>query len=111
MEAKAMFLLLPSGKVLVMMLTAEGRQNEIATPARARKTMSCVPVRDRPHASVKMDWRIQPVKYMGREPTTSDTEPSSRSVQPQVKAYMDRGLWIVSKLLLPRMDIVTKEAH
>jgi hypothetical protein len=41
-EANAIFLLLPWGKVLVIMLTADGRQNEIATPAQPRKTISCV---------------------------------------------------------------------
>jgi len=45
-----------------------------------------VPFRARPHASVKPDWSKQPVRYMGFEPTTSDTEPNSRRVQPQVKA-------------------------
>jgi hypothetical protein len=42
-EAKAMFLLFPSGNVLVMMLTAEGRQKEMAIPANPRNIMSCVP--------------------------------------------------------------------
>ena len=86
MDANAMFLLLPSGNVLVMILTAEGRQKEIATPAKARNTMSCVPVCASPHASVKADWRRHPTRYIGREPTTSATEPRRRRVQPQVKA-------------------------
>jgi hypothetical protein len=85
-EAKAMFLLLPSGKVLVIMLTADGRQNEMATPANPRKTISSVPVCDKPHARVNADWSTHPVKYIGLEPTTSDTEPRRRSVQPQVRA-------------------------
>jgi hypothetical protein len=86
MDANAMFLLLPSGNVLVMILTAEGRQKEIAMPAKARKTMSCVPVCANPHASVNADCKRQPVRYMGREPTTSATDPRRRRVQPHVRA-------------------------
>jgi hypothetical protein len=54
-EANAMFLLLPWGNVLVMILTAEGRQNEMAIPAKPRKTMIWVLVSARPQASVKPD--------------------------------------------------------
>jgi hypothetical protein len=68
------------------MLTAEGRQNEIAIPAKPRKTMIWVLVSARPQASVKPDWRKQPMRYIGLEPTTSAIEPSSKSVQPQVRA-------------------------
>lgn len=92
MEAKAMFLLLPSGNVLVIMLTADGKQKEIATPASARKTMSCVDVFARPHARVNADCSTQPVRYMGLLPTTSATDPSNSSVQPHARAYMEMGL-------------------
>jgi hypothetical protein len=85
-EANATFLLLPSGNVLVMVLTAEGRQKDIAMPPKARKTINWVPVLDNPHAKVNIDCNIQPVRYMGLEPTTSDTEPSSNNVQPHVSA-------------------------
>jgi hypothetical protein len=82
----AYFLLLPSGNVLVMIETADGRQNEIATPAKARKTMSWVAVVARPQANVNADCKTQPVRYMGRLPTTSATDPSSSNVQPHASA-------------------------
>jgi hypothetical protein len=85
-DANAMFLLLPSGKMLVMILTAEGKQKEIATPAKARNTISCVPVCASPQARVNPDWRMQPVRYIGLAPTTSAIEPRSKRVQPHVKA-------------------------
>lgn len=85
-EANAMFLLLPCGKVLVMMLTADGKQKEMAIPAKPRKTINCVLVFAKPQASVKPDWRKQPIRYIGLEPTTSATEPSRSSVQPHVRA-------------------------
>jgi hypothetical protein len=69
-----------------MVLTAEGKQKDIAMPPNARKTINCVPVFDNPHAKVNIDCNIQPVRYMGLDPTTSDTEPRSSNVHPQVKA-------------------------
>ena len=92
MEANAIFLLFPSGNVLVMILTAEGRQKEIAMPARPRNRMSCEPFCERPQAIVNKDCNTHPVRYIVRLPITSATAPSRRSVQPHVKAYIEAGL-------------------
>jgi hypothetical protein len=86
MAAKAMLRLFPSGNVVVMILTADGRQKEIATPAKALKMISCSPDCERPQARVNPDCKTHPVKYIGLLPTTSEIEPSRRSVQPQVNA-------------------------
>lgn len=69
-----------------MMLTADGKQKLIATPASARNTMSCVAVWARPQARVNADCKAQPVRYIGLLPTTSATEPSSNRVQPHARA-------------------------
>ena len=76
----------------LMMLTADGRQKDAAIPEKARKTMSWVPVRERPQAKVKMPWRKQPRRYMSRLPTTSEIVPQSRRVQPHVREYIETGL-------------------
>jgi hypothetical protein len=91
-DAKATFLAFPSGNDDVMMLTAEGRQNELATPARPRNITSSGPVRDKPHAIVKTDCRKQPNRYIGLLPITSERRPAMRSVQPLVRAKIDDGL-------------------
>jgi hypothetical protein len=54
MDAKAIFLLRPGGKALLIMLTAEGRQKEAATPEKARNNISWVLVFDRPQARVNI---------------------------------------------------------
>lgn len=68
-----------------MMLTADGRQNEVATPAKPRNTIIWVLESARPQARVKQDCRKQPIRNMGREPTTSAMEPIKSNVQPQVR--------------------------
>lgn len=95
MEANAKFLRLPS-KVEVMMLTAEGRQKAMATPLRARKMMISFAFRARPQPRVKNDCSIEPTMYMNREPRASAIEPERRRAQPQVKAWMEDGLYVMS---------------
>lgn len=89
---KATFLLCPVENEPVMMLTALGRQKEMAMPERARKMISWIPVLARPHPNVKMARSTHPVRYIGRLPTTSATDPERRRVHPQVNAYTDAGL-------------------
>jgi hypothetical protein len=91
-DANAVFLLLPCGNAPVMIMTAKGRQKGITTPAKARKMMSCVPVRAKPHAGVSAGCRRQPRRDIGFAPTILVTEARSRRVHPQVKAYMYMGL-------------------
>lgn len=86
-----MFRLWPVENVVVIILTALGRQKDIATPDRARKTMSWMPVLDKPQPIVKTMSSTQPVRYMERLPRTSATEPESRSVQPQERAKTEAG--------------------
>lgn len=74
--AKAMFRCFPGTNAVVIILTAEGRQSELATPAKPRNSMSWPAVPDRPHASVNMLWKKLPRRYMNREPTTSATLPA-----------------------------------
>ena len=50
MAAKARFLLLPGTNASLIMLTADGNEQEVAIPEKARKTMSWAPVFDSPHA-------------------------------------------------------------
>jgi len=81
----AKFRLLPEGKYVMIKLTAEGKQNETAIPAKARNRISCMLVFDRPQASVQTLCMNVPIRYMFRAPTTSATAPDRMSVQPQVK--------------------------
>lgn len=75
-----------------MILVAEGRRNEEATPPKPRKMMICALVCERPQARVEAVWNRQPARYIGLLPTASVIEPSKRSVQPQVREYTDIGL-------------------
>lgn len=86
-----------------MMLTADGRQRLVAIPANPRKRMSSVPVRDRPHASVKALWRALPMRYMLELPTTSAMEPDINNVQPHVRLNIEAGLDIVSGQASPKV--------
>jgi hypothetical protein len=69
-----------------MMLTALGRQKDMAIPLRARKTVNWIPVCERPQPTVKAMSRTQPVRYIVLPPMTSAMEPERRRVQPQERA-------------------------
>jgi len=81
------------------MLTAEGKQKAMATPLRPRKMISSLALRARPHPRVKKDWRIDPTWYINLEPRASAIDPESRRTQPQVKAWMEDGLCVLSVLM------------
>lgn len=91
---KARFLLGPDLKYVIIRLTADGKQNEMAMPASARNTIIWTAVFERPHANVNMLCKNVPSRYILRAPTTSATAPDKIRVQPHVKEYMDVGLWM-----------------
>jgi hypothetical protein len=107
-DAKAKFLRLPS-RVEVMILTAEGRQNAMATPLRARNRIISLALRASPQPRVKNDCRIEPAMYMNLEPRASAIEPESRRVQPHVKAWIEDGLNHASVSILS--DYSMKQAY
>jgi hypothetical protein len=89
--ANAILRRLPGMNVLVMMLTADGRHIDVAIPPSPRNRMSCVPLVDKPHASVNALCRALPIRYMLALPTTSATDPKTRRVQPHVKLKIEAG--------------------
>jgi len=74
-----------------MILTAEGKQNEMAMPLRPRNRMIWVLLRERPHPKMKPACKTQPVKYMKRAPSASAIAPEIRRLQPFVNAWMELG--------------------
>ena len=89
--AKARFRLLPGTKVLVMMLTADGRHMEVAIPPKPRNRINCGPLVDSPQANVKALCNALPMRYMLELPTTAATEPKTKRVQPHVRLKIDAG--------------------
>ena len=89
-QAKPTLRLLPLDTALVSIPTEVGRQSASAIPCMARNMISSIPVRARPHASTKQASRKQPMRYTGRLPTTSATEPASRRHELLVKLRKDK---------------------
>jgi hypothetical protein len=89
--AKAKFLRLLL-RVEVMILTAEGRQNAMAIPLRARKRMISLALRASPQPIVKNDCKTELARYMNLEPRASAIEPERRRAQPQVSVWMEDSL-------------------
>lgn len=75
-----------SGNDDVMILTAEGRQNELATPARPRKMTNSGPECDKPQTIVRTDCKKQPNRYIALLPITSERTPARSSALPLVRA-------------------------
>lgn len=89
---KAKFLLRPDSKYVIIKLTADGKQKEMAMPASARNTIIWAAVFDRPHANVNTLCKNVPSRYILRGPTRSATAPDRINVQPHVKEYIEAGL-------------------
>jgi hypothetical protein len=90
-DANAMLRYDPSGMVLVINKTEEGRQKEIATPWAARNKISSIPVLERPQAIVVITKKNSPRRYIFRPPTMSAMDPDKMRVQPLARELTEAG--------------------
>lgn len=81
----------PVGMLLVMRITDEGRQRDIAIPWAARNRMSSIPVLQTPQAMVVNVRQKVPIRYIFRPPTISATDPNKRRVHPHERAFTEAG--------------------
>ena len=84
-QANPTLRLLPLATALVSIPTEVGRQSATAIPCIARNMINSMPVRARPHPSMKQARRKHPMRKTGRLPTTSATAPAVRRHEPLVK--------------------------
>ena len=81
--AKAMFLICPwFAEKVEIIPTAVVRQKEIVKPWKPRKTISCMPVCERPQASVHAEYNKHPATKEILRPMISASELARRRVQP-----------------------------
>jgi hypothetical protein len=83
-----MLRVLPLGTACATIATEVGKQSDIAIPCMARNMISWMPVRDSPHARIKMLVRKQPNRLTRLLPITSAMEPARRRHELLVKLYI-----------------------